>query len=590
MSRVAAVVLPELACEVLALREPGREAPPIGVVIGDEDKPSEILPGHAALDVVGRSARRFGVRAGQSVVEATALLSQLVVRRVSPSRVEAALASIADALSPYGRTAALRLADAAPFALARTPGERRLALARARTLGPWDTVWLDVAGVGHLFGGDEALAERVGAATAGLGHHARVVVADGPLTAQAVGRELAWSVRRAAIVEPGRGAAALAPLSVFSLPLDRAAASWLVRLGVFTVADLARVARAEGRGALLARLAAGAGAETRKSAELALALALGEGELPLLPHAPPRVVVEEARFEEDGAGCAVETTTGLLFVLSRLLSRAVERLAARGEAATRVALRARHDRGVARARAAELGLAAPPEALEVAIDMASPVSKKEEIFRALELRLERAELFAPVVDLAVELSELAPAARWQLDLGRTGAADETRLPALLAELSSEIGADRVGILGEVDAHRVEERTRLERIERLSARPLGGRRPPPQIAPDPAARLEASLGPTRVLPEPVPVGAVDWARAQADAVVLALPEGLFRASRARFWQRQEGLGWWSEAPTSRDYFRVWLEPDGPSGSPGRATEALVFVDRKTGRSYLQGYWE
>src|SRR5450432_2639143 len=103
--RVLALVLPDLFCELAEERllwglqraSKSLKARPLGVVLvaGTEPKKratpsgSEVeveqkqLDATAKLSAVNTSARRYGVREGQSIAEACALVSSLVVREVT---------------------------------------------------------------------------------------------------------------------------------------------------------------------------------------------------------------------------------------------------------------------------------------------------------------------------------------------------------------------------------------------------------------------------------------------------------------------------------------------------------------------------
>jgi hypothetical protein len=67
-------------------------------------------------------------------------------------------------------------------------------------------------------------------------------------------------------------------------------------------------------------------------------------------------------------------------------------------------------------------------------------------------------------------------------------------------------------------------------------------------------------------------------------LVGLGRGVYSIARVRFVQRLEEVEWWTAEPTSRDYLRVWLT--GPEGG----LDALVFVDRITGKRYLQAFWD
>jgi protein ImuB len=161
---------------------------------------------------------------------------------------------------------------------------------------------------------------------------------------------------------------------------------------------------------------------------------------------------------------------------------------------------------------------------------------------------------------------IARARRVQLDLSRNRAASPDALPALLAELSAEIGADRLGVLEAVDAHRPEQRSRLVPVDRARRAPSAE---PPSGAP---------IGPTRLLPRPVSLGRF------ARGAVAMVDRQLFTIEEARFVMRLDGVEWWTDAPVSRDYLRARLV------SSNAVAEGWVYVDRQTGEGWLQGWCE
>jgi protein ImuB len=582
-SELGRVVLAELASERAASSAPtSAKRAPLGVLVvdpADRLASASDVPGHALLDAACREARRAGVRAGHTVAEAAALASSLQVVRLERARIEGALARLAEGLAGFGRTVAIRLASEAG------------STAEARATGPWDAVWIDTTGAAHLFGGEEELAEAIRAKAQSLGHHARVVLSSGPRAGLALGRGLAEGAARTLVVPPGGVARALAGLPVVRLPVARDVTSYLVRLGVLTVGDLAALPV----GTVLARMHDGS-APSQADARVACALASGLDPTPLLALAPTREVTEEAFFED-----GVEHAGALLFSLSALVSRAVERLQHRGESTSLVRLEAPYDAGIARARAAELGLPAAPRDLSFELALASPVSRRDELFRALQLRLEPVQLFAPARALRLTFASLSPAAHPQLDLGRDASLDESRLPALLAELSAELGRERVGRLELVDTHRIEARSHLARVERLEpSRRRGRANSPPELLTASSVEPEGTwiTEPTRVFVHPLPLGMVPWLAVRHGAEPrVELPWGVFRIIGARFWMRQEDVEWWTEAPLSRDYYRARLALEtSPSMNPMNGggekslVEGLVFVARGTGESFLQGLWE
>lgn len=615
MRRVAAIVLPELACELARRR--ADVSGPLGVII-DGQGVDEATLATAVLDVVDSEARQLGVRPGQKVVEAAALVAHLAVHRVSLVEIEAALGQVAEVALAFGATVATRLAEEGGSARRREPWD-----------APLDTVWVDITGSAHLVGGEDALLEQLCERVQALGHRPHAAIAGGPRIAQALAR---WSrsakappPRRARgskdgvteiaprripgrfpIAADGQGAIAMAPLPVQALPVEPEVARFLGQLGVITVGDLARLPSAS----VAPRLGA-------RAAEV-MALVRGCDDAPLCAYQPPRELVEEAQFEE-----GVENTESLLFVLRGMTSRMGMRLASRGESCARMELTIEYDRSIARLRQAERGKGEGDPSLKLVIELPSPLADPADLLRTLRAKLERTELAAPAVGIRLMLSQITEARRVQLDLSRDVAVDPERLPALLAELSAEIGPDRIGTLEIVDAHRPESRSRLvpagsarsgasgARASSASPQKLAG---PGEAAAGETASGETALGePTRILPAPVSIG-----RVQKGAVVV-IDGHEYVIERLRFEMRLHAVEWWTTSPVARDYARAWLvakpaaqrpglkgrRPPGITGSGGSAGltgaddasggarpcgEAWLYVDRATGEGFLQGWSE
>jgi protein ImuB len=177
--------------------------------------------------------------------------------------------------------------------------------------------------------------------------------------------------------------------------------------------------------------------------------------------------------------------------------------------------------------------------------------------------------------MSLRAPQIARARQVQLDLSRNRAASPDALPALLAELSAEIGADRVGVLEPVDAHRPEARSRLVPV------PAPSRAKAARAAEAKPARRSsshASTGPTRLLPQPISLGRI------ARGAVALVDRQLFTIEEVHFVMRLDGIEWWTPSPVARDYARAWMV----SGTT--AAEGWVFVDRHTGEGWLQGWSE
>lgn len=547
--RVLALVLPALLVELAEPRRPavpaaarGDKRPtkprlPVAVVLDEteERRPGEsgaaAVEATSVLSAVNDVAQRLGIREGQTVAEARAFSSRLVVRSVARSVLEAGLARVADITLAFGTPVAF----AAP-----------------------DTVWVDVTGTAHLFGGEAALASELVGRIREAGHRVRAAISDGPLLAQAFARFGEPDDEGVCVVpsESTRQRLAHLPLRALSLPSELEA--WFIRLGVLTIADLVALPR----GALGARLA--------EHTSRVLELTAGRDTTPLVRYEPARTLIEESSWEEP-----VDGREPLLFVLRGLVGRISARLRGRGEAAQSLVVRIVADAGIARLRGV-----ARETTLEFALP--KPLHREEELRRIVSSRFEHLTLAAPSVGLRLEVPKLTEAMPRQLELGallmgaKSDAADE--LPIVLAELGADIGHDRLGVLKTFDSHRPELTSRL-----VPALRPGGEAPrvkkarPPRavstVTPTAVAPISGRL--TRALPEAVPFDAP--LRAGSSVMI---DHRLYAIESVQFEYRLQAVEWWSRA-VNRDYVRVVLR--GASG----VFEALAYVDRDTGSRYLQG---
>ena len=473
--RIVAVVLPGILVDLGGQPEPSPMAP-LGVVM------TEPNPGDGGaevpLDAVNQAARHLGAVEGQTIAEARAFVAGLVVRWVSRKQVEAALQTVAEAVMAFGTVVAIR-----------GSGTNKVP----------DTVWVDITGVAHLFDGEAQLLAELLDCVRGLGHPAKVGVAEGPVLAQALAR---WGVRR------------VAQLPVAALPLDAERSSWLLRLGIYTWGDLQALPRA----AAAARLGA--------QASQVLDLCAGRDQSPLVAFQPPRVLTEERSFEEPASGLEP-----LLFVVRGLVGRLAARLAGRGEAAQALVLTLEQDRAMVRLE----GIA--PQIVR-RFELSPALWKAHQLYRLVAAHLERQKIDAPCVGVRLEVPLITSTVQRQLDFFRVKGGEE--LPVVLAELMADIGPERVGVLKVVDAHRPEAKSVLTQVTLQPVRHSRsvGRR---------------SRFPTRLLPRPMPLHAA--LRVQAS---LFLGERAYTIERVRFERRLEAVEWWSALPTSRDYYRVQLQ--------------------------------
>lgn len=559
--RIAAIVLPELLVELA--RPPsasgGREDDaytPIAVVLQDPSRPKADKPATPIVAAVNRAAHACGVRPLHTVVEASAHAARLHVRTVDEASVQRALASVAEVAFGFGATVHVE----------------------ADERGVGDSVWVDVSGGAHLFGGEDMLASEIIVRVGELGFTVRAAIADGPRIAEAIAR---FGHER---VSPrGAGRASLAKLPLRALrpmpskpgaPLgafDDGVYTLFARLGVFTVEDLLALPHAE----LTARLRYQDVSQGTRS-DL-LMLGMGTDRMPLTPYRPADVLTEDVTFDDP-----IELTEPLLFVLRRLTSRLAARLAGRGQATNHLELVLHYD---AKIHAREIDAEGPPRAL-FAVQLPAPLATEIDLFRTLKSKVEGVEIAAPIVGLDVTLSRIVDAPHAQLDLsrdvtspGRTVRPDA--LPALLAELSADIGDENVGVLAVVDTHRPEARGKL--VAPGASSPRKASRSSRAVE---AARAAEAKEPTRLLPEPIPLGSVSV------GATVFVGRAAFEIVRVAFDRRLDGIEWWSRSneAVSRDYLNVWLAARSHGSQDRSITEGWAYVDRATGQAFLHGLWE
>jgi len=550
--RVLALVLPELLCELAEKRlllgmQRGKAKPPLGVVLVTAESKSGAsraaaesvaeqrpVDATAKLSAVNESAKRYGVREGQTIAEACALVANLVVREVTLAEVHSTLGCIAEVGLSLGSTVSVE----AP-----------------------DTVCVDITGSAHLQGGELALGSEFANRVRAMGHSVRVAISEGPRLARAFAHWFTPSAadpedRGVCVVLSEHTVSAFAALPINALPLPPDTAGWFARLGVFTIGELCALPRQ----ALSSRLGEAAANVTE--------LCAGRDRAPLVAYVPERTISESSTWDEPVTG-----TEPLSFVLGGLVSRVSARLTGRGEAAQSLLLTVAYDPAIARFRGEKTELV-------LRFKLAAPLHRADELRRVLSARLARSKLGAPSLGMRLSVPKLVPAVARQLELSQVlagtvsvaSALSDGEIPVLIAELSAELGEDKVGTLELCDSHRPEAKSklspaRLEPAARSSTKKPRLRKAEPSFAELPGA-------PTRLLPEPCELHGP-----LRIGVSLAIDRSLYTIEHLRFEQRLDAVEWWGHAPVTRDYVRLWLQ--GASGG----FEAVAYVDRSTGRRYL-----
>jgi protein ImuB len=571
MRRVACIALPEVRLEVAreretvaggALREPARtphasfatvatvglealaswKPEPaqlaLAVVVarpGGAVKTERDVLGNTRLDVVSREARALGVRAGQTVAAARAKCSDLRVRVVPEGAVHAALARIAEAALAFGPASGFDVAQ--------------------------DVVWVDVSGCAHLHAeaaandarpgearaNELALAKALEARVQSLGHACRVAVASGPRIAMAIAKyaaprrshgpvtaPVAAPVSPAPVVVPAGGEAdAMRALPVAALGLDDDATAWLRDLGLARCGDLQKLPRKS----LGVRL----GGRVRD----VMLLLDGEDRAPLEAWRPPEV--PEERVELDWGAASLES---LAFVLKALCDRLAARLQGRAMGAARVELVLSLDRALC-------GEASHRTVFEIVLPV--PLAGAADLLAVVRSRLEHATLAAPVLAATLRATELASLQGRTVSWIEPEPAAGRAMPRLVAELSAELGAARVGILELVDTWQPDERTRLAPY---GSRPLAASRWW-------TSAVTSAFEPTRLVP--------------ARAVERASMTALLPLARI------EGVEWWRRPPRRRDFAAAWMPGVGAADAGARAgATAWVEADEARGDVMLRGW--
>ncbi len=474
MRRIACIALPEIRLEVVPA-EPHAPPGPVAVVVarpGASVKTERDVLGNTRLDVVSLAARSVGVRAGQTVAAARAKCADLRVRVVAEGAVQSALARLAEAALAFGPATSFDVTQ--------------------------DVVWVDVGGCAHLHGSERALAQAIEARVTSLGHKCRVAVASGPRLSAAIARFAVSRKPGPLVVAAGSEAAAMRVLPIAALALEPEVALWLQNLGLSRCGDLQKLPRRS----LGTRLGA--------RAHDVMQLLDGEDRAPLDPYRPSEV--PEERVELEWGAASVEALT---FILKSLCDRLAARLSGRAMGATRLELVLSLDRALCHATS-HLSV--------LAITLPVPLARAADLLAVVRSRLEHHTLIAPALQVTLRATELSRLQGRTLDLLEPEPAAERALPRLVAELSAELGADRVGVLELVDTWSPDERTRLA--------PFGARPPSPRHR-----QVTSALEPTRMA-----------------APRSAPPEDFTPLGPA---MRVEGPEWWRRPARRRDLVAAWL---------------------------------
>jgi protein ImuB len=518
--RILSLWFPRLAAERALRVERGRREGPFAIVA--ERGNMQVLASLSA------EAEAEGLTRGQPLRDAQAMCPALLTRPANPLAEAAFLSALrrwAGKFSPW-------VAEEPPAALV-----------------------VDLTGCAHLFGGEEALLDRIAAECADLGLTVHCGVADTLGAAWALARyagqpvpvarssdaidQEAWATRSRAVKRrgwekggaaprgeasgarpsrialPGQTRTALGPLPVAALRLPPETAADLTRLGIRRIADLSGQPRA--------------GLARRFGRHLVQRLdqAMGVEPEPVSPAKPAPHFAVRLTFPDP-----IGLEADIVAALDRLLPALGDRLRAAGRGARRVRLECHR----------------ADQAMEwVEVGLARPSADPDRIRPLLLLKIGGIDAGFGIDRLRLEAVETEPLHDRQhrghleaADDGRARAAPSTRLDDLLGRIGARVGLETITRLHPAESHLPEKSAKL-----LAA-----------AWSEPAGPWPAPAAPRPLLlwkPEPVTAGdapdlplAFRWRRRDFRTVAGAGPERI-------------APEWWLDDPDwrsgVRDYWRV-----------------------------------
>jgi protein ImuB len=313
MSRFVSIFLPHLPIERLKQERAANGAAPLA-----DDRPLALVGNEErglVLTAVNAASVSQGLFPGFGLADARAVCPHLLTLPAAPKKDHAALLDLA-------RWAACRYSPTL-----NADGD--------------DGLWLEVTGVPHLFGGEQALLADLGRRLTRLGFTARLALAETCGGAHALARY----ARSSLIVPEGEIGLALAPLPVEALRLEPEITSLLRRLGLKRIGQLYDLPRASLERRFHAK-------DTAEAVLYRLDQALGRRGEPRGPLLPSADFAARLPFPEP-----LITHDGVLAGLDHLAAELCRKLARAGRGCRRLAL------WVARADGSstviETGLSAP---------------------------------------------------------------------------------------------------------------------------------------------------------------------------------------------------------------------------------------
>lgn len=494
-------------------------------------QPAALLAGHV-VHTVTPAAARAGVQPGLKRATALALVPDLLLAQADAERDHQALQALVH------------------VALAFTPA--------VCTEGP--AVLLEVAASLRLFGGPQALLQRLQAALAPLGHQVHIASAPTAQAAALLARwraDLAWGPHSTSLPQVQR---LLAPAPVALLAAGQAHALGLQGMGLHRLRDLHGLPRD--------------GLTRRFGAALLDELDRACGRRP-----DPRVwcTLPDAFASRLELATRADHTQQLLHAARLLLARLVAWAQARQCRVAAFTLEMHHER---RHRHDDT----TPAQTCLRVELAQPALDPAHLQLLLRERLARVQLAAPTLDLTLRCQDVVQREAPNAELFPTRQSDDEGLLRLLERLRARLGPDQVLCLQPMADYRPEKST-CERpaLGWAGVDTLGGVAGSPSLAPvmaavpaaeaaSPVARVAeegppAAEGPASALmaPDdlpgpPLPLAHPAWLLPEPQP--LAQREGLpllgGRVLQLVAGPERVETAWWDGDPVLRDYFIAQAE--------------------------------
>lgn len=289
----------------------------------------------------------------------------------------------------------------------RTAEGVRNAECEMQNAGP-DCLFLDVTGIGVLFGGEENLTQEVVADSARLGYEVRVAVADTIGATWALARQSASPV----VQVPSTEYSALSALPIDSLRLSPETIDLLAQLGVTQLEQLLALPRESLR------------ARFGEQLLLRIDQLFGTAQEMIVPYRPPPQFADEWLLEYPA-----EQREVIEQILQELMHRVARALADRREGVLRLSCRLD---------------CVPGRPLFLEIGLFRPSADAAHLCDLVQMQLEQTVLPGPVGRLRLEATLTAPLENRQGELFAASAHQAARQFALLIDrCSSRLGADKV---------------------------------------------------------------------------------------------------------------------------------------------------